>query len=289
MISISDLQQPAVASPPTILMVIPFRGKNMYRKKNLDIVLQWLNVVKKYALDNYRVTIDLSVVEQDHQSCFETSKYDFVNHLFLINQGTFNKGWSFNVVVNQNPNYQYYGFCDADIIIYDIEAMVDQLVQMTFIEPQKTFRLFTQRLDLTINDMMTITSFETLCQQLPAILPNLSKHQGLGFASNMIFVNKQTFEQIGGWDEIFRGWGRYDDFFAYKLSIISQVKPICCPLDAVHLWHPVTLEFSLAFSPDNVENYNKLIQLDKNDLINLINKNRLTNGNPNLYNKGASK
>jgi hypothetical protein len=268
-----------VIEKPSILYIIPFRGKNLYRKKNLKITLQWIVEVKTYLKDNYGVTIDISVIEQDREP-YDQLPRENINHKFLINNGTFNKGWSFNVVTKENPAYQYYGFGDADIICPDIETFCDQIVEHSIIKPKKAFRPFTDRLDTVNNDCQLINSFADLAKIYSSIKPKLQKHGGLSFASNMIFLSSDTLNTVGGWDEIFKGWGRYDDFMTHKLSFICQCNAIYSPTEALHLWHPITIDYSL--NQENVHLYDKYTKYSKGDIIKLIDSNRQTMGNPNL-------
>jgi hypothetical protein len=264
-----------IVTKADILYVIPFRGKNQYRKKNLRLVIQWITSAKKYLKTNYDMTLDIMIVEQDREPYDQIPKEE-LSHLFLANQLMFNKGWSFNVAVKQAPNYHYYGFADADIVIPNVAVFCDQLVEHCVIKPKQAFRPFTNRLDTSLANCSLINSFDELLNSFPSIECNLPKHGGLSFASNMIFLSKATYEQIGGWDEIFRGWGRYDDFITHKLSLICQLPVVYSSISAVHLWHPVTLDFSL--NPENVDLYNKLTKYNKNDLLKLIDCNRQTIG-----------
>jgi hypothetical protein len=204
-----------------------------------------------------------------------------INHLFLANNGTFNKGWSFNVVVKNMPNYQYYGFGDADIICPDIDSFCDRIVEHTIVKPKKAFRPFVNRLDMLLADCQLVNTYTDLAATYPLVKQKLQKHDGLSFASNMIFMSKETFETIGGWDEIFRGWGRYDDFVTHKLAFICQCDGVYAPIDAVHLFHPITIDYSL--NPENVHLYDRYTKYSKSELLKLIDTNLKTYGDPDLY------
>lgn len=254
-----------------IVYIIPIRGNNPYRKKNLKVVLEWILTVKDFLDDNYGVSLDICVIEQDHEPRIRIQN-DKVTHYFLNNPGTFNKGWGFNVVVKQLPNYQYYGFADADIVVPEISVFCEQLVQHCVVVPQKVFRPFGDRLDTNLVDVSIINHPDDLVKMLSTMQPKLTRHDGLSFASNMIFMNKETYDQIGGWEESFRGWGRYDDFITYKLSFLCQLNEVYSPNPAIHLWHPVTLDYSL--SSDNVLLYDKYLACNRDDLLKVVEKNR---------------
>lgn len=276
----TPMAPPVMTDKPSILYIIPFRGKNLYRKKNLKIVLQWITSAKDYLKDNYDVIFDVFVVEQDREP-YDQIPQEKISHTFLINTGTFNKGWGFNVVVKQLPIYQYYAFGDADIICPNVEAFCDQIVEHAVVNPKKAFRPFADRLDILMADCQMINSFADLVANYPTLKPKLQKHGGLSFGSNMVFMSKETYEQIGGWDEIFRGWGRYDDFVTHKLSFICQCNGIYSPNEAVHLFHPITMDYSL--NPENVHLYDKYTKYSKNELLKLIEANRKSMGDQNLY------
>jgi hypothetical protein len=269
---------------PTILYIVSFRAKNLYRKKNIKIVLQWLNIVQKYLFENYAINLDICIVEQDREQ-WDLLPKNNVKYIFLQNKGCFNKGWSFNVAVNTYPEYNYYIFADADIIIPAIDALCDGIAEYTIVSPKMAFRPFTDRLNTTNGDCVTINTFDEFIPLISAIKNNLQRHLGLSFASNIICISKDTFTNIGGWDEIFIGWGRFDDFLGHKLEIISDCPKLYIPIDAIHLWHPITLDFSLASSSDNIHYYNIYIKYSKNELIQMITQNAKTNGNIKLYAK----
>jgi len=64
------------------------------------------------------------------------------------------------------------------------------------------------------------------------------------------------------------------------MSFICQCTGVYSPIDAIHLWHPITLDYSLAASQDNIHFYDKYTKYSKNDLLKLIDTNRKTNGDP---------
>lgn len=265
---------------PNILYIIPIRNKNSYRSRNFNIVLQWINDVRETMKKNFDVIIDISVIEQDNTSKINTPQN--VQHVdFICNLGTFNKGWSFNVVVKKYPTYDYYIFADADIIIPNIEALCESMVDHMIINPVDVFRPFTNRLDTTLTDSQMLNSWIDIHNNYQQFTNKLCKHGGLSFASNMIIISKKLFDMIGGWEETFRGWGRYDDFVTHKLSFIGQCNTLLVPLDAIHLFHPISMDYSL--NNENIRLYDMYIKYSKNELLQLIDSNNKIMGNPDKY------
>lgn len=269
----------ATANPTKLLYVIAYRARNIYRKKNLHYVLEWIKSVKK-QIDQKKLVLDILIVDQESTQPIEPPSTEF--HIIqLINVGLFNKGWGFNVAVKQYPSYDYYAFADADIIIPDVPMLCGELIEHCVNDPKPAFRPFNDRMDTETMTMQQCTGLDHLLKQHLDDKLKLTKHLGLSFAANLIVMTRKIFEEIGGWDESFRGWGRYDDFLAHKLAIISQCSTILSPTPAIHLWHPITLDFSL--NRENIQLYDKYITYSRDDLVQLINSKYASNGDPQRF------
>jgi len=266
---------------PSILYIVSYRARNKYRKANFKYTMEWLNNVQKYLNDSNKVTFDIFVVEQDAEQKVDTKLYPNVDLLFLENAGLFNKGWSFNCVVKKLSDYDYYAFADADIIVPNITDFCNEVIKYCSGDPVDVFRPFKDRLNTVLGDLESCNNVDEIIEKYGNNSLNLTKHIGLPFAGNMIFVSRQLYNKIGGWDEEFRGWGRYDDFFTYKLLKIGGCKEIMSPLSAIHLWHPITLDFSLR--QENISLYDKYMKYTDEELSTLIEENLKNNSNLNKY------
>ena len=75
-------------------------------------------------MENYTVTFDIFVIEQDREPYDQLIKEN-IDYKFVSNSGLFNKGWAFNVAVKMHPDYQYYCFADADVRFWPLADIVD--------------------------------------------------------------------------------------------------------------------------------------------------------------------
>jgi GT2 family glycosyltransferase len=56
----------------------------------------------------------------------------------------------------------------------------------------------------------------------------------------ILAVSRQLFEQVGGWDEAFQGWGYEDLAFSYAAGTLGGIRRE--PGRIHHLWHPIVPE-----------------------------------------------
>lgn len=77
---------------------------------------------------------------------------------------------------------------------------------------------------------------ETIHETWPVPADEEWKYRYTESPGGMQIVSRGTFEQIGGWDPAFRGWGYEDDAFGYAMTAVCG--PGARLVDVVHLWHP---------------------------------------------------
>lgn len=261
----------------SLLYIITFRSANFYRARNLSLTLQWLVKVKSLC---DHMTIDIIVVEQDSVSKLRTLPQD-VKHLFIYNKGTFNKGWAFNAAIRKYPDYHYYAFADGDLIIPDIQALIKELVYQCQTASKPAFRAFNKVLDTSMKDTHNVNNVDHIIDKYHSGQLTLEERQGLTFGGGLLVLSRQMYDIVGGWDENFTGWGREDDFMKIKLVSIGKCTQIFSNLCALHIWHPITSDFSLKI--ETIDLYNKYSQYNDLELYNHIINSRLDLGNPHKY------
>jgi len=243
--------------------------------------LNWLFLIKQKFIENgTEIIFDIAVVEQAYFPDFDGQQWG-VKEIFLYNPGVFNKGWAFNVVVNQYPSYDYYIFADGDIIYPDLNGFCQQIILNCQTQPQPAFRLFTECLDTNSTDLQTCNVVQDVITNYKDKKLTLVRRDGLTFAGGTIAISRETYNKIGGWDEQFEGWGRHDDFMTIKLVKVAQCKEILAPLSGIHLWHPIMPDFSL--KEPTILLYNRYCQYTLDQLKDLISKNINFIGNPLKY------
>jgi hypothetical protein len=264
---------------PKLLYILVYRALNQYRIRNLTLTLQWLLKVKSQMTS---MTFDIVVVEQDAVSKLSTLP-DGVKHLFVHNKGSFSRGWGFNVAVTTYPDYNYYAFGDGDLIIPDTQSFVDECFIHCLSDPKPAFRPFRTVFDTSQGDFVDVDVVGHLIDKYNNNKLKLTERQGLTFSGGILILSNQMYELIGGWDENFTGWGREDDFMKIKLVTVGKCREIMSNLISIHIWHPITSDFSL--KTETIELFNRYSQFNSIELQNQIVNGRLDLGNPHKYEK----
>lgn len=271
-----------------ILYIICHRHRNHDRTRNLYVTLSWIKLVAQqlFKLSNGYISLDVLVVEQDNSIKFNHELFPWVKYQFIHNDGIFNKGWGFNVGYQLFPKYSYYAFADNDLICPDIDKFCN-LISHHIKHKTKAFRPFSQCLDTTHSQMDKIFSdalttelsdsntynkiTETLFKLYEKGKLDLTNRQGINLAGGLVFIKRRVFRNINGWDENFKGWGRHDDFMTHTLLLLGECENIYGNVPFLHLWHPITLDFSL--NQEAVLLYDRLIKLDKQQLKQVLDDN----------------
>lgn len=236
--------------------IINHRGKTGFRLENLIFLVNYLNNFKN---------IEIIIVEQDSESVLSNLKFpNNCKHIFIKNSGLFNRSWGFNVGYKYSTN-EYLAFGDNDVVItkdaYDKSIIL--LQQNKVVNPYSSI-------------VDTTTQEANLIRQTNSLLSiKREGRRGINFCGGLVFFTKQMFEQIGGWDEDFRGWGGEDNALTfYKIPLILG-KECMEEIDSVgyHLWHERNVNDT--FQQKNYKNnINKLDWYKKalnSDIINSIN------------------
>jgi|GEM_PF-5862859 len=210
-------------------VLMTHRGADPYRLENLRRTMRYW----KKSVPNCEVI----VVEQSGQMDVKTlvteegGKYFFVEYT-----GLFNRSWGMNIAFWQS-NGEHIVCTDSDIILEqpDIREALIYLAEWEVINP------YTKIFDLTQEES----------QQSP--FPKHSKERtGLNMAGGILFIQRQAYVKIGGWNEEFEGWGGEDNAFAIKILRIF-ISHLTLPGTAYHLWHPTS-------KAQTIEGYNAYIR-----------------------------
>ena len=199
--------------------IIPFRAAAKDRTENLYAVI-------KYVLKNIP-GVELIVVEQDATPAALDLPTE-VRRIFSYNAGLFNRSWGMNVGAKV-ASHDIFAFSDNDIIVPPeayFEAFHRCLVSGT-VSPYDRMA------------MKTLTPFSTqdFLTSLQMRLNASGKQRPATYAGGIVYMTKQAFESLGGWDERIRGWGGEDDHLTGK--ILRLVPPLVdlSHYKAQHLWH----------------------------------------------------
>lgn len=174
--------------------------------------------------------------------------------------GPFNRSLALNIAALQAGNWHVAVFIDSDAYI-DPERL-KEAVRLA-IDKQKVVIPFNRVIEL--NEWATTEVLDTKKllfdpsdEQIDNIRTVDSQIQSL-----FVVVPRNIYEQIGGFDEKFVGWGGEDNAF-YKAAQIVGGEVLRLDGDALHLWHQ---QASRAHQPQNHMRYRVYMQAKtRNDL-----------------------
>lgn len=241
------MQKPA--NLPRFSYIIPFRFQ-LDRILNLRRVIDWLS-----GFSN----IEIILVEQDSHS--KISHLNFkCNHIFIKNDGPFNKNWSLNVGLRRAQG-DVVVFGDSDLIMHPeqlIEAL-DQTANYDFVNPyQSVIDLTPEESQANLSEILTLNRAGR----------GETDHQKVPICGGITIFRKDALYKIGGWSEMFWGWGAEDDYQSLKVKQFLNWKQM--PHKCYHLWHQ-RLSPDMNLYQRNLQIYNKLINATKDDLQKQIN------------------
>jgi len=212
----------------TVVMGIRARPEEPERLEHAKICLQALNI---QTLPRWRYRI--VVVEQDETPRLERELAPFADkYIFAYNAGPYNRGWAFNVGAG-TPGARAGALCLID---------ADLLVSTDFL--QRGLERFEQgeRAVLPYDEVLYLDATSTeqaIGDWLGARPLEPGRYHGQLFSTSQggcIWVESSVYQEIGGHDERFRGWGREDREFWDRLSRTVRVEQLRGR--QLHLYHP---------------------------------------------------
>lgn len=192
--------------------IIGFRESNAERLQALQFVLR--RIRRDFP------EMEVLVIEQDKNSKISFDPILKINHVFIFNEGLYNRSWAFNCAV-KNTKKEFFCFADADII----------LEKEGFLKCVNALDSF----DACTPNKETITNV-AIDEDAPNQLRILNQRKLYSFAGGMLFITKLAFDKIGGWDERFEGWGGEDNAMSHL--IYNRLKSKTFGLTSYHIDHP---------------------------------------------------
>lgn len=187
-----------------------------------------------YTVTNFLVQnvpeIEIIVVEQDSQPSplFLPST---VKHIFAKNDGLFNRSWGFNIGYRK-ASHDAIAFGDNDIILPPeaIRESSKLCLKHGTISPYSRTKL----LDLTQEYTKKLSMLCRIPEELHGtwrIAP---------YAGGVLFMSKEAFKTVGGWEERIRGWGGEDDHMTIKIvKLVGRCQELQDSY-ALHLYHQLS-------------------------------------------------
>lgn len=242
--------------------IIPYQHQPD-RILNLRRVIDWLSGFSG---------IEVIVVEQDKHS-----KISHINlrakHIFIKNDGPFNKSWAYNVGLKYS-NAPVIVSGDSDLIMEPncFIRSLDELSNYEMVNPYSS-----------VIDLTDVETSMALPDMLRINRPGRGEndHQKVPLCGGICMFRREAIFRLGGWCELFLGWGCEDNHMSLKVQNFLSYKEM--PNKCYHLFHH-------RGSPDmnlyqrNLEILNKFSAIPKEDWIRHINTEGPKMGILNKYN-----
>jgi hypothetical protein len=207
--------------------VITFRSDLGMRLTNLRAVLRWLSQIQD---------MEVVLVEQDRAP---TITIDTIppncNHCFVYNAGPFNKSWGLNVGFNRSSG-AIIGFGDADLVTNAATLMsCYQRCDSEF----EAMKPYDRLIDLTLEESRSVLqgnwNIHIDRTEQPRNREGIREY--VSYCGGLFLLRRDLFEELGGFDERFLGWGGEDDAMTVKLYRLVKRRGVQRNQTAYHLWH----------------------------------------------------
>ena len=236
-------------------IIISYKESGEDRKINLKKLLNYLS----QTLDD---NTEIILVEQDENSKLnwlsEIEKHNEINHIFLKNEGIFNKGWGYNIGAKEAK-----GNC---LIFHDSDIFIELNSYCTSLELLNKFDV--------ISPYKSISSLNEKDSDL--FIPNKYKFKKNAnvkeippISGGIFMIKKKNFLKLRGFDEDCFGWGYEDSIFDRKIMKM-ELSVYSCDNMAVHLYHKNVSEHNdniyYFFQIRNKNLHDKYLNMTKEEL-----------------------
>jgi len=253
-------------------IIISYRESSEERRYNLKCVLDYLSHIQ----DGHT---EIIIVEQD-----DTQKIDwlseingnqFIKHIFVENDGIFNKGWGYNIGA-KNATSDIFVFHDSDIFIkpqtYGIALNV--LKSKDVVNPYKSVVFLDEESSKVFKDHKY--SFSSANKFKPVIHTIIT--------GGIFFIKKSVYFTLKGFDEDCYGYGHEDDILDEKMRKLD-LKIETLNDVSIHMYHESSVDNNglyYSFKEINKQLFAEYVNLSKQEILNKI-ENIETWGDENEY------
>ena len=255
--------------------VITYRSDQEIRAANVFAVLRWLSEISD---------IEVVLVEQDSRPrlAIDLLPANCTYH-FVHNAGPFNKAWGLNVGFKKSAG-SVVGFGDADMVMNAEALMASYERCHSEFEAMKPYG---GHVDLTPEESQSVRGGNWNFNPDRKGLPR--NREGIGefvcFCGGLFLVRRGVYEELGGFDERFLGWGGEDDAMSSKLSRLGRRSSSAGDQVACHLWHErdIAARYFHPHYQNNVALVNWYTTCDIQSLMQLCQQDRQSMGRPDKY------
>lgn len=220
-----------------ISIIIPVKGRENF---NIPLVKHLKNAMRFFNDKTYSITF----VEHSEESTHKDLCRNEANHIWIKknNNEFFNKCLAMNVGAIFSNKAKYYLFHDIDILVSNsfFSDLFDNLLKA---KENSVLQSFAGRKVVMMNNEVTSMLLNDIIK-IDDVNPGdiSSPYSTPGAPGGSIFINRDTFIRLGGFDpEFFHSYSCEDAFFYHKAEIISGIQGCDNPvIEAYHMDHPRT-------------------------------------------------
>ena len=266
-------------------VIVGFKG----RKEFWEPIIQSFTEAIKYheKINPYGWKICLTMVEHSEFQLARKWLDGKVNYIYTPGnvQDQYSRSFAYNFGVKYGNIANYYLLHDLDILVKKnfFSELYDNFQHITqgndvvcdYMQSYGGRRVLYISQDLTREVLKDISLINSYIQSSPGISPPMYNGQlALGSKGGSIFINRSTFNEIGGFDpELFWGYAAEDQMIWEKLKVVTgrEIFADNPPIDMFHMWHPPTFasnpllyqmeNYFLQFKNMSLEDKQKYIQI----------------------------
>ena len=238
-------------------------------------VLCWLSEIRD---------IEVVLVEQDRSPRLTLDPLPAnCTYQFVHNADPFNKAWGLNVGFKKSSG-AVVGFGDADMVMNAGALMAAYERCHSEFEAMKPYE---DHVDLTPEESQSVRGGNWNFNPDRKGLPR--NREGVGefvcFCGGLFLVRRGVYEELGGFDERFLGWGGEDDAMSSKLSRLGKHSGSASDQVACHLWHErdIAARYFHPHYHHNVARVNWYTTCGIQSLMQLCQQDRQSMGRPDKY------
>lgn len=221
-----------------INIIIGFRN----RAEFLIPLIEYFNAAIKTFEISTGKKVCLTFVEHDSNPKHEYILDNNVNYLWtqgnVVNQ--YSRSFAYNFGVKYGNNAKYYLLHDLDILVKQnfFLELVENLKDFKCLQPYGYRHVLYMSNSLTQQFLLGQVDINTLTIGSDDVSPP----DIIGSKGGSIFIEKETFLEVGGFDpELFWGYAAEDQIFWDKVSTITPIGYSDRPsIDMFHMWHEPT-------------------------------------------------
>ena len=238
-------------------IIISYRESSEERRYNLKCLLDYYSHIQDGKTE-------IIIVEQDDISKInwlsEIKGNQYIKHIFVQNDGIFNKGWGYNIGA-KNAKSDIFIFSDSDIFIKPrtLNGAVNKLSSFDVINPYKSV-IFLDKVSSENFKKSNYTVVDTI--KFKPVLHTI-------ITGGIFLMKKEAFFKLKGFDEDCYGYGHEDDILDEKIRKF-QLKVQVLNDTAIHMHHESSVnnnDLYYSFIEINKKLYSEYQKLTLQELI----------------------